>query len=81
MYGITIFWWFILHFHECYLLQTDVIAVMQKQSVKSKWSVWGEAEYTAYFPETLFGFYQFMTADIVSVVKWLVMTLFAKIYT
>jgi len=54
---------------------------MQKQSVKSKWSVWGEAEYTAYFPETLFGFYQFMTADIVSVVKWLVMTLFAKIYT
>jgi len=79
--GLLFFLWFILYFHECYLLQTDVIEVMQNQSVKSKWTAWGEAEYTTYFPETLLEFYQFMTTDIVSVVKWSVMTLFAKIYT
>jgi len=35
---ITNCFWFIIHFNECCLLQTNVIQVMEQQSVKSRWS-------------------------------------------
>jgi len=35
---------------------------MELESVKSRWSTRGEAEYTTFFPESLLEFYEFMTA-------------------
>jgi len=34
-------------------VQTNVIQEMEKESVKKKWSEWGEAEYSAFYLEDL----------------------------